>query len=229
MRTMCSTQYSKMRWFAVTLLTLAAASILILVLTGILTQWWLIQAVSPGFVIAAILAGGFHSRYGCLIVAGLTLCWSGDYWGPRVFLIGVLSFLAGHLCFIAGFCLWDRHKRQMLCASIPFTLVSLAAIAHFFPSVPSVERYYTLPYFIILTAMAITSFGGPLRGITLLLPLAGTFFYFSDLFVAQWRFISQAHLNGICCYALYYSACYLFALSAGLYPVPHISSAKDTK
>jgi len=47
----------------------------------------------------------------------------------------------------------------------------------------------------------------------LLVTSAAVLFYISDVFLANWRYVSTARWNMFVCYPLYYTACVLLAVS----------------
>ncbi len=175
---------------------------------------WMTLAASTGFLILPLLGGALRTGFGRWILAGLALCWIGDFVGPSNFVAGLAAFLAAHvlliLASIAHGLAWPRVLRML-----PSLMISSLAIVYWLS--PHVPRYMALPvvlYMIAITAMVLLAAGTASDSSGRLFLLAAIVFYISDIFVARWRFVHPGPLNAFCCYPLYYTACILFGFSA---------------
>jgi uncharacterized membrane protein YhhN len=174
---------------------------------------------SSGFVAAALAAGALEGRYGQAVLCALVLCWIGDLLlipdDERSLRAGVLSFLAGHLAFLAAFALRGLEPRAALAALAMVSVPALVALRWLWPHVPGPLRPAVVAYVAVISSMVAGACGtygvAPDRRI-----LAGALaFFVSDLSVARDRFVAPSFANRAWGLPLYYAAELSFAASTG--------------
>ncbi len=170
---------------------------------------------STGFLFAAWAAGAFQSGRGRLLFMALAGCWAGDLLGPGNFVLGAVCFLFAHLAFIAAFSLAGFHPRRMCVASLSAALLAAFLLGFFWPGIPLGEQALVAAYVLVISGMVVTVAAS--KSVSPLFLAAALLFYVSDIFVARWRYGEGGALNGYICYPLYYLACNLFALGAGVF------------
>ncbi len=170
---------------------------------------------SIGFVVLGALAWKSGNPVATWLVAGLVLCAIGDVlliW-DRSFDLGLISFLLGHVAYIAAFHAavpvvgWTRW------ILVPVVLVSLAAFAWLWPHLGR-RRGSVGAYVLVITLMvwgALAATAGGAFGWTII--VGTTAFYLSDLTVARDRFVHPDFVNRAIGLPMYYAAQVLIALS----------------
>ena len=165
---------------------------------------------STAFLVAALVAGAFRSRYGMLVLGALVCCWLGDIIGPRNFMWGLYAFLGGHLLFVFAFASTKLNWRDSAYAVVALVVIDMFLMMWILPNVPVTERFNVVAYTVVISAMVAAGWGAR-RANPWILP-AAIIFFISDVFVARWRY-GGGSINGYLCYPLYYTACMLFAVS----------------
>ncbi len=173
---------------------------------------------STGFLGVALAAGALDSRYGMVVLLALVLCWLGDVlllWHAEApFRAGLVSFLLGHVAFVAAFALRGVDALWLLAAAVGVAPIGWAALAWLRPHLPDSMRVPVLAYVVVISTMVAFAFGVfPTAGLAL---LAGAlFFYVSDLAVARDRFVAPGFGNRLWGLPLYYGGTLLLATTAG--------------
>ncbi|HOZ46046.1 MAG TPA: lysoplasmalogenase, partial [Candidatus Hydrogenedentes bacterium] len=176
----------------------------------------LAMSASTAFVATGLAAGALRSWYGRSMLAGLVLCWLGDYLGPGNFMLGAAAFLIGHVMFIAAFMQRDLVPSRAKAAAIVFLPAGCALAWWLHAHVHGVEAVFVYTYMTVITAMVLCASAAS-RGNAWIVAGAAIF-YISDIFVARWRFVTPDRLNALFCYPLYYTSCALLALSIRVKP-----------
>ncbi|MEW6238550.1 MAG: lysoplasmalogenase [Candidatus Omnitrophota bacterium] len=207
----------KNRPWLIAFTALGGMEILVL-LWGLLTNHgfgrrYLLLAASTTFILAAIAGGALSILYGRLIALALVFCWLGDYAGSYIFLLSIASFLAAHLALIAAFFLHGVERQRLFKALAVFVPISVGIFLWLNPYLTEVFYYPVIAYIVVITIMASCAFGARPSPVAAILVWGACLFYISDIFVARARFVSPGVVNSIGCYPLYYSACFLFAIS----------------
>ena len=175
------------------------------------------------FILTAVLQPHPLPQYFYPLLVGLIFCLGGDVFlalpQERMFLLGLVSFLLGHVCYVV--CFFDVAELN------PWTWVgsgislAISAIVFFWLR-PHLGNMLgpVIAYIIIITAMVIGAFtvvGDPALRSTgrLMVILGASSFYISDVFVARDRFLNPGFANRLIGLPLYYGGQFLLAFSIG--------------
>jgi uncharacterized membrane protein YhhN len=178
------------------------------------------------FIVAWTLQPAQDARFAGLILLALALCLGGDillaFGSHSTFLLGLVSFLLGHVIYATAFFVVGTVNPAMAVGTI--LLMSVAALVW-----PWLEphlgnmRTPVLAYIVVISIMVCGAFGIagdptiPVRARGSV--LAGAIlFYISDLFVARQRFVVGSPVNRVVGLPLYYVAQFLLAFSAAWIP-----------
>jgi uncharacterized membrane protein YhhN len=176
------------------------------------------------FILAAVLQPHPLVQYYYLLLIGLVFCLGGDVFlalpQERMFLLGLVSFLLGHVCYVLSFFyVADLNPWTWGGSAIALAVSGLV----FFWLRPHLGTMLVpvIAYIIIITAMVIGAFtvlGDPaLRSTGRFMVIVGAAsFYISDLFVARDRFLEAGFANRLIGLPLYYGGQFLLAFSVGL-------------
>ncbi len=172
-------------------------------------------AASLLFVILGATAWDGDNPVATWILVGLVLCAVGDVlliW-ERTFDIGLVSFLLGHVAYVAAFAAAAPLAEWNRWILVPISLVSAAALAWLWPHLgrrrPSVGAYVVVITIMVWGALAVTSAGV----LGWKIAIGAVAFYLSDLTVARDRFVHADFINRAIGLPLYYAAQVLIALS----------------
>lgn len=172
---------------------------------------------STAFLGIAILSGGFRSRYGRVLLAGLVFSWFGDMFllgqTRQFFLAGLVSFLLGHLAYVVAFSVHGLNTKWSISAFIPVAAISILVAMWLTPYLPEDMVVPVRTYTFVISLMVITAFGTKGAGGSLLIPAGATLFYFSDLSVAAGQFVETGFPNYVWGLPFYYTGQLLLALS----------------
>jgi uncharacterized membrane protein YhhN len=175
------------------------------------------------FILAALLQPWGNPGYALMLLPGLVFCLGGDVFlaltRPRMFLLGLVCFLVGHLFYTAAFLRLSPVNPWTWGGLAACAVLSFAVFQWLRPRLGSL-RGPVAAYVAVITLMAaaaFTVFGDGrigLPGRTLV--LAGALsFYLSDIFVARNRFVKPGIVNRLAGLPLYYLGQFLLAFSAG--------------
>lgn len=180
-------------------------------------------ALSALFVLVAWVQPSFLPSYTGWICAGLLFSWLGDLFlifaSKELFLGGLVSFLLGHVCYVAGFYSHGTWHLWGALATLVFILISLLVFFWLRPHLGSM-KVPVMAYIIVITAMvsgALSMFftpGHQANGRWCIL-IGAVCFYLSDIFVARDRFVSSGYENRLLGLPPYYLAQFLLAFSIG--------------
>ena len=173
------------------------------------------------FILAALLQPHPVPEYFYILLIGLIFCLGGDVFlalpQERAFLLGLVSFLLGHVFYvICFFYVADVNPWTWGGGAIGLAVSGLV----FFwlrPHLGSM-RVPVMAYVIVITAMVIGAFtvlgDTALHSTGRLMVLFGAVsFYISDLFVARDRFLKTEFANRLLGLPLYYAGQFLLAFS----------------
>jgi uncharacterized membrane protein YhhN len=175
------------------------------------------------FVAAAVLQTPSPSTFSCLVIAGLLFCLAGDVFlalpQKRMFLLGLISFLMGHLLYCAAFYLKAGFNTATWLGLGLALLVSIGVYRWLRPHLGAMHGP-VVAYIIVITFMvsgASSVLGDPRLGEAgrIMLFAGAVAFYFSDIFVARDRFVRKEFANRLLGLPLYYAGQFLIAFSLG--------------
>jgi len=175
------------------------------------------------FILAALVQKDPLSPYSAFVVTGLVFCLGGDVFlalpQKKAFMLGLASFLAGHVFYVVGFFSVAGLNR--------WTWVSLVLAGGVSGFVYSWLRSHlgemkkpVIGYMVVITVMvcAASSLLGAsdfrLSGRVLVFAGAVSF-YFSDVFVARDRFMKKEFVNRLVGLPMYYAGQFFIASSLG--------------
>jgi uncharacterized membrane protein YhhN len=175
------------------------------------------------FVLAAFLQAHPIPRYAHFIIAGLVFCLGGDLFlalpQRKMFFLGLVSFLVGHVFYIAAFSgvglltLWTWTGFVMLC------IIGGGIYVWLKPHLGVMKRP-VLCYILVITVMmsgawSILVNSGLSLSARIMVFVGALCFYVSDVFVARDRFMNKAFLNRLIGLPMYYTGQFLLAFSLG--------------
>lgn len=179
---------------------------------------------SLGFLVAAVDAGALESdpassgRYGAWVLAGLVLSWFGDVLlipadRPAIFQAGLASFLLAHLAYCVAFAGLGLEPRVTVAVAALLILPMGVVLRWLRPSLSEGMRIPVYAYVGVITGMVACAAGASAQTGRLLVILAASMFYVSDLAVARDRFVAPGFGNRLWGLPLYYGAQLLLARS----------------
>jgi uncharacterized membrane protein YhhN len=182
--------------------------------------WTWKPIASTGFVATALAGGALSTTYGTWVVAALVLSWWGDVLLiPRArtaFLLGIASFLFGHLAFAGGFLTRGVAPLSFIVTAAILVLPARQVLRWLAPHVPDELRIAVRAYVVVICTMVACAVGTyALAGGASLLTGALMFFV-SDLAVARERFIDHGFVNKTWGLPLYYGGQLLLAVSSAV-------------
>lgn len=175
---------------------------------------------STAFVLLAVACGARESRYGALVLSGLVLSWFGDAFligtSQRWFLLGLASFLAAHVAYVAAFVTAGVDRRWLLFAAVPIAAIAAGVLLWLEPGLPPELAWPVRAYTAIISLMVITAFGTLGAGATPLIAVGASLFFLSDLSVAALRLAETPYPTYVLGLPLYYAAqvCLAFSVTA---------------
>jgi len=167
------------------------------------------------FVILGAIGWSAGNSVATWLVVGLMLCALGDalLLGSRTFDLGLISFLMGHVAYVAAFAAALPVSRWPLLFLAPVALTSLGAAswlwAHLGRRKTSVSAYMVAITVMVWGGLSVTSAGA--LGWTV--AVGALLFYLSDLAVARHRFFKAEFINRGVGLPLYYAGQILIALA----------------
>jgi len=176
------------------------------------------------FIFTALIRPHPVSGYYGMVLTALVFCFLGDIFlalpQERMFLVGLISFLLGHVFYSLGFFRFAAISHYTLFGTIGTLIISVSIYIWLKPQLGSM-KIPVLFYVVIITIMVSTAwsvFGNDqdLSNSGRFMVLAGALgFYFSDIFVARDRFINNGFINRLVGLPMYYSGQFLLAFSIG--------------
>jgi len=173
------------------------------------------------FVLAALIPPHPDFIYFLCMFAGLVLCLIGDiclvFRQKKVFLVGLIFFLFGHILYILGFVSVSRIKLWTWVGLALILAVGCRIYRWLAPHLGNM-RIPVLVYTVVISIMLAAAWS-VLGGTNLALSarviiFSGAFcFYISDIFVARDRFMKKDFSNRVFGLPLYYTGQFLLAFS----------------
>ena len=176
------------------------------------------------FIIAALIQAHPLPRYFHLILIGLVFCLGGDIFlalpRRKMFTLGLVSFLLGHIFYILGFFRVAELNLWTWAGGLVIVVISGLIFFWLRPHLGSMKTpvimYVLVITLMVIGALSVMGYEG-LRLSGRITVLSGAVaFYLSDIFVARNRFIQAAFLNRLIGLPVYYLGQFLLAISVGL-------------
>ena len=174
-------------------------------------------AASAAFVLLGAVRWSAGEPIDTWLIAALALCAAGDLCllFDRSFDLGLISFLLGHLAYVAGFAVALPLRSWSLLILMPMVAAGAIAWRWLWPHLG--QRRLSVTAYII--AISIMLWGGVSVSTGGVLPWSAAagaiLFYLSDLAVARHRFVHQDFVNRAIGLPLYYLGQLLLALTIG--------------
>ena len=180
--------------------------------------WVAKPLASTGFIAVALAAGALETPYGLAVLVALVLCWVGDVFlipegAGSLFLVGLVSFLLGHLGFAVAFTLPGPDPLWMAAAAVLVLAPALVVLRWLRPHLPAKMRTPVVAYVTVISLMVVAAAGATAATGRGAIGLGATCFYLSDLHVARHRFVSRSFWNKSWGLPLYYGAQLILASS----------------
>ncbi|MGD8367617.1 MAG: lysoplasmalogenase [Desulfobacterales bacterium] len=180
--------------------------------------------LSALFVATAALQPWPLPAYAGWITAGLCLSLAGDVMlalpGDRPFLLGLVSFLAGHGAYVVAFFSASAPPTAALAALVPVGAVSLAVYRWLRPHLGAMKgpviAYIAVISLMLAAAAALFRVDATVQPVSATAFFGALAFYLSDLFVARDRFVKTEFFNRLIGLPLYYTGQFLLAYSTGI-------------
>jgi uncharacterized membrane protein YhhN len=181
-------------------------------------------ALSTLFVITVLIQPHPISTYYHLLLLGLLFCLGGDVFlalpQNKMFFLGLVSFLVGHIFYIIGF-FNVTHINTWTWLGTLIVLVFSGYVYFWLKPHLGTMKVPVLVYIIVITMMLSGAWSilgeSNLARLGRVMVFSGaSCFYVSDLFVAQDRFMKKAPINRFLGLPLYYTGQFLLAFSVGL-------------
>lgn len=152
------------------------------------------------------------------LLVALVLCFAGDILliprEARVFRASILTFLLGHLAFVAAFLAYGVAWGWVVIALVPLVAAAALIARWILPRVQAALKEAVLAYMVVITAMVAAAAGAVAAGGPVLLLPAAIAFWANDILVARDRFVQRSWLNRLYGLPMYYGAMVVFALTA---------------
>ena len=172
---------------------------------------------STGFVATALAAGATSTTYGTWVLAALVLSWWGDVLliprASRIFLLGIGSFLLGHLAFAGGFLSRGVAPLALVVTAALLVVPARQTLRWLAPHVPGDLRVPVRAYVVVICAMVACAVATYVRAGNGWLLVGALMFMVSDLAVARERFVDDGFVNKTWGLPLYYGGQLLLAAS----------------
>jgi len=176
------------------------------------------------FIVTAISQIHLMQPYTLFIVIGLLFCLGGDVFlalpQDRMFLLGLISFLLGHVCYVIGFVWISGPSSMTLLGAIVTIVLGVLVYLWLKPHLGSM-KIPVIAYILVISLMFIGAWsvlGMPQQPLAARLSIfvGAACFYISDIFVARDRFLKNAFTNRLLGLPLYYTAQFMIAFSIGM-------------
>ena len=177
------------------------------------------------FVVVWFLQTHRNDWFCSLILVGLICCLAGDillaFGSAGTFLMGLVSFLLGHVAYGAAFFTVGSPGPWMAAGTLLVMASGVLIWRWLKPHLGTME-IPVLAYIVVISIMVCGAWGtcgAPLLPLAVRAGIIGgaVLFYLSDIFVARQRFVVQVPVNRVVGLPLYYAAQFLLAsTSAGV-------------
>jgi uncharacterized membrane protein YhhN len=175
------------------------------------------------FILTAVVQPHPMVFYYRLLLLGLIFCLGGDVFlalsGDKMFRLGLVSFLIGHLFYVTAF-LSAARINPLTFIGLAISLLISGGVFLWLRSHLGSMKIPVIFYIIVITAMVVGAWtvlaAGELALSGRMLVFTGALsFYFSDIFVARERFLKVGFINRLIGLPLYYGGQFMLAFSVG--------------
>ena len=165
---------------------------------------------STAFVVTAWRNGALDSLYGQCVLAALILSWWGDVFlipkSERIFKLGILAFLLGHLGFGAAFLTLGFDVQGALIGLVIIGLFSGGVLRWLYPKLDPGMKIPVVAYIGVISVMVVCAVAATWSSNRLPVLTGAVMFFLSDLAVARNRFVHPGFINKVWGLPLYYGA-----------------------
>ena len=175
------------------------------------------------FILAALVQKEALSPYFGFVLTGLVFCLGGDVFlalpQQRAFMLGLVSFLLGHVCYVIGFFsvagLSGWAWVSLVLAGGVSCLVYWWLRSHLGKMKGPVVAYMAVITVMVCGASSVLGASGFSLSGRIMAFAGAVAFYFSDVFVARDRFMKKEFVNRLVGLPMYYVGQFLIAFSVG--------------
>ena len=180
--------------------------------------------LSSLFIFSAVIQPHPMVPYYRFVLTGLIFCLGGDVFlalpRQKMFLYGLVSFLLGHLFYVAAF-FYTAGINQGSAIGLAISALASGGVFLWLRSHLGAMKIPVIFYILVISAMVVgacsTLAAGELALSGRMLVFSGALsFYVSDVFVARQRFLKTEFRNRLIGLPLYYSGQFMLAFSVGL-------------
>jgi len=173
---------------------------------------------ASAYLALAWSAGAAGTPFGQVLLLGMAFCWTGDLLlvskqSRRLFLLGLTSFLLGHLAYSIAFAARGVSWPVALGAGLGMAVFSFMVLRWLQPHLDSGMRRPVWLYVIAIAMMMALAAGTGATDGNWLIPLGALLFLLSDLAIARDRFIARGFINRAWGLPLYFCGQMILACS----------------
>lgn len=172
-------------------------------------------------LVYAVNARDKNLKFNIMMAIGLVCAFLADMTMAADFIIGVIFFAVGHICYLFAYCVLEKLARVDF--GVSFVVVCIGGslvIASPFLEVPNeIMQWAGLIYACIISVMtgkAIANFVRIRNMLTKIILIGSVLFFFSDIMLVFDWFLGMGSIMWIFCIGMYYPAQSLLALSSYL-------------
>jgi len=175
---------------------------------------------ATAYLAAAWSLGAAETEWGRVLLLGMVFCWVGDLLlvsnsSRSLFLLGLTSFLLGHVAYIGAFAVRTVSFPAVLGAALPMVLFAWAVLRWLNPHLDARMRWPVWCYVIAISTMMAMAVGTFAVAGNWLIPAGALLFLLSDLAVARDRFIAPGFINRAWGLPVYFCAQMVLAAALG--------------
>jgi len=179
--------------------------------------------LSALFIVTAVLGAWDVPLFAGWVLAGLILCWVGDFFliftDRRRFFFGLVAFLAGHVNYTIGFYLHGSFGILAVFSLAVLAMLGFGIFRWLRPHLGTMTKA-VIAYIMVISLMvsgAAALFADGRWGVMgrAAVMIGAVLFFVSDIFVARNQFVVNESRNRYIGLPLYYAGQFLIALSVG--------------
>ncbi|MEE2786978.1 MAG: lysoplasmalogenase [Myxococcota bacterium] len=180
---------------------------------------WLCKPLAAlGFIWAAYAAGAWASSYGQVVLSGLVLCAIGDICliptrVERWFLVGLISFLLGHVAYAIAFTMRGLSTPWLIGATVPLAVIGFGVYRWLSPDIQVGMKRPVQAYIAVISTMVALAIATSAADGAWLITIGATMFWLSDISVASARFKGAGMVNRAWGIPMYFLAQLVLAIT----------------